>query len=147
MALADNKTKIQALLAGINALPEAGSGGVTVQTATGSFTGKGTSGNIANINCGFSPDVLFVHLSDGYTEGGVPYLNDMAINFSALATGSKARGVTTIGEGYDNTLRYVCGYFAKNDNGFTPSSFLELSMNGDYAYTSKTYTYTAIKYT
>lgn len=147
MSIQDNTTALQSILATVNELPEAGSGGVTVQTATGSFTGKGTPGEIANINCGFAPDVLFVHLSDGYTEGGVPYLNDMAINFSALATGSKARGVTTIGEGYDDTLRYVCGYFAKNDNGFTTSSFVELSMNGDYAYTRKTYTYTAIKYT
>ena len=146
MSIQENTTALRNLLDIANALPNAG-GGTTVQKKTGSFTGIGTYGSIANINCGFMPDVLFIHLSDAYTEGGIPLLNDMAINLSAVDIEGTAKGTSSIGEINDGTSKFVNGYIKKTSNGFIPSSFVEIAMNGDYAYTTKTYTYTAIKYT
>ena len=131
------------LAAAIETIPA----GATVQTATGSFVGIGTYGEIATINCGFSPDVVFIHLPDAYTEDGHPYVNDMCANTAAVEVGGDICCVAPIGELYDDTYLFAFGYIRKTETGFIPSSFFEMAMTGDYWYTTKTYGYTAIKYT
>lgn len=120
-------------------------GGTTVQKKTGTFQGIGSHGEIANVNCGFSPDVVFIHLPDAFTEGGNPYVNDMAAYTGTADIGEMVMCSSFIGELYQE-YQIAFGYIIRTENGFIATSFGEQALNGEYWYTTKTYGYTAIKY-
>lgn len=141
-----NSEGLQRILQAVNSLPDAGSSGVAIQTKTGSFTWNGASGEM-EINCGFVPDVVFIHLPDPYTEDSELYVNDMAANVAAIDLGEYICCWSCIGELYDDTFTFAFCYIGKAENGFIASSFGEQDLSGEYWYTTKTYNYTAIKYT
>lgn len=121
--------------------------GVTVKAATGTITANGNYEPHINVNCGFSPDVVFIHLPDIYTEGGVQYPNDMAAYTANAEFNKMICCWSSIGEMVDDTFTLAFAYIQKTENGFIASAFGEQSLSGDYWYTTKTYGYTAIKYT
>lgn len=129
----------------IEGTAEPSSGGSISQIATGSFTSLGSGGVVTSVDCGFTPDVLFVHLPEGYTEGNNRYVNDIAVNLSA--TSGSCTGVSMSGDLYTGYL-YVGLYVRKLESGFQIYSIYEQEMSGEYWYPEgKIYSYTAIKYT
>lgn len=119
------------------------------QVFTGSVTGRGTNFN-EDVNCGFQPDFVIVYIPDSYTEWDNTlynsmgaYLGDMEIDkANALrcqyghVDGSTANSIATT---------FGC-YITKTENGFSLGSFLEVSQNGEFAYSTKTVQYKAIKF-
>ena len=116
----------------------------TPQVFTGSITARGTSFS-EEINCGFQPDLVIVYPSDDYTEGGTSiYHNYMCAYLTDINVGEIYALRCNIGGMYDGLFEGC--YIQKNTNSFSIGSFLQISMTGDFGYSTKTYQYKAIKY-
>ena len=122
-------------------------GNAAPQVFTGSLAGRGTTFN-EEINCGFQPDIVIIVPPDSYSEWDASYRNDMCV----------CLGDANVGETY--SLRSPCGavdgslsstyifgcYLTKTENGFSLGSFLELSLTGEFVYSTETVIYAAIKF-
>lgn len=127
------------LAAAINSIPN----GVTVQRKSGTFT-TNSSGN-ATVNCGFKPDLVYISL--GESEDGYLYSASAAF---AEETRSGTVNITmwAISEVSGTSTRSEDMYVSQTTNGFsvlvTYKDFIDFS-NGNTS--SKTFNYTAVKYT
>lgn len=127
-----------------SALEGKAGGGSTVQIATGSFE------NFAQyIECGFSPDIICVHLPEPLIDGIESLCSDICCFLavdgkSGSGLGFGRYGTVKLGAAEDITECHTS--FDRVESGFLLSSISE-TKNGVTTYPSKTYTYTAIKYT
>lgn len=129
------------LVNAIASIPEGG----TVQKKTGTFT-TDKNGSDVSVSCGFVPDIVIIKQPNKYTESGKEYVNDMCANLTDTTSTKKAALYSIYGELY-STYKFVFGYIWKTTNGFKVNYFADQSLNGDYSYISRTFNYTAIKYT
>lgn len=123
------------------------SGGSSVQIVTGEYTTDGNDAGSAYVYTGFSPDVLIIELPDTFFNNawGVPMVNDVCVNMSKIEEHTYALHNSLFAEegGEEFTVAIV---LYKYPDGFTVATY-EGSPNGDSWSPSKTYKYTAIKYT
>ena len=124
MALVDNKEKIQALLAGINALPEAGSGepaepvlqekSVTPTKAAQSVTPDTGYDGLSNVNVGAIPDEYIVPSGTvSITENGTHNVREaesVSVNVSAPVTEPVLQEKTVSPATSSQTVRPDNGY-------------------------------------
>ena len=121
-------------------LPDAG-GGNTVQIATGSFENTDEY-----IDCGFSPDIVCIHLPE-LTDYGEKVYADMCCYMATAeyeAIGEAQGRYGYIGTTNDLTTCYV--QFEKRETGFWKTE-VTAKKNGRETAAPKTNSYTAIKYT
>jgi len=133
MSIQDNTSALQSILAAVNELPEAGGGGVTVQTATGTFR---TSGGVATIACGFQPDIFFITQNATYSG----YTNSACFAFAAAGTGKVCAGT------WNSAGNYIEFYGDRTSTG-AEVEVLEYDDSWDTDSYNATFSYTAIKYT
>lgn len=133
----NNTEGLLQILQKVNALPDAGGGGVTVQSTTGTFTTDG-QGN-ATVNLGFKPDVVRFMCEGVYGK----YSLESGVDFNISGTTS---ALVICYKLQDNW--YVEFPVTRTDNGFV----VEYACGYDISHTetflqNETYTYSAVKYT
>jgi hypothetical protein len=129
----NNSEGLQRILQAVNSLPEAESGGVTVQKKSGSFT---TSKGSATIDCGFSPDIFYFtknEKDEGYTMSGC----------FAFAECTNTNINTTTWDRSDNLID---AYATRSTSGVTISMYTYDDSWKPSNY-SGTFSYVAVKYT
>lgn len=125
--------------------------GSAMQVATGTVTATGASSSEkVYVECGFSPDIVIISLADDYFDWDTPVVNDICINMAGIPVGTEMiHGANTYGsqDWETDTRVYVGAYADKLTNGFNIYAFYEEEVNGDWHYSTKTYSFKAIKYT
>lgn len=119
------------------------SAGVTVQRKTGTFK-TNSSGN-ATVNCGFKPDLVYISL--GESEDGNLYSASAAF---AEETRSGTLNITmwAISKVSGTSTRSEDMYISRTTNGFSIQvSYKEMTDLSGGNTASKTFNYTAVKYT
>lgn len=142
--LTNNTAELKKILAAVNALPEAGAGGVTVQRKAGSFTANVTNGGEtleATVNCGFVPDVVLLKGKE-YTGAGTTYYYDMAAVFSERSA-DKNYLVTGTNDSYE----FLEGEINQTANGFKIIFWGYDDAWGEKTMVAERMDYVAIKYT
>lgn len=118
------------------------SAGVTVQTASGSFTT--TTKGVGTINCGFQPDLIVLYVSTT-TDDGVQYENNLSL---AIAERKQTSGHTL-----NNLTWYDDEHLMEVELTSLSSSGATLLLGGydaswRYGYASRTtFRWKAVKYT
>lgn len=122
-------------------------GNADPQIFTGSVTGRGTIFD-EEINCGFQPDIVVILPPDSYYEWETQYRNEMCACLYYADVGDRYALRTHCGAIRDDSYdMYTFGcYLKKLENGFELGSFLEIGTTGEFAYSTKTVTYAAIKF-
>lgn len=131
----NNSEGLQRILQAVNSLPDAGSGGVTVQRKNGTFTTNGDNG--VSVDCGFSPDVLILFAPETNEEG--KYYN-MAFPFGETGE-TEHRAQCEIMKGI------VYCAVTKQTNGFRLNFCNFYTFDWEQQETIYNLTYLAIKYT
>ena len=139
--MADLKTNTASLLAifnAVNALPDAGSGGMEVKSTGGAFSTD--SNGKATVTCGFKPDLVFVKQGYTYTYNNESY----PVSASFAFTQSKSENVYTT---FWNEDDEVTDFFAKQTSiGFSVEA-VEYSSSWQGAGYQGSFEYVAVKYT
>lgn len=154
MLLTNNTEKLRLILNEINSLPNRSeNSGNSVQTKVGTFTANGAARPFIDIECGFSPDVVFVSLPDSYMNYNINSQNDICLNMTTIEdaeTNENAVIVAAGVSGYENddeeNITMTSIYAQKLTTGFRVYAIYEQETNGSWEYTTKTYSYTAIKF-
>ena len=121
-------------------LPDAG-GGNTVQIATGSFENTDEY-----IDCGFSPDIVCIHLPE-LTDYGEKVYSDLCCYMQEAPLFAIGKAIGQYGYiGAETSITTCSVSFEKTENGFYVSAIAE-EKNGKTTHPSRTFSYTAIKYT
>lgn len=134
MSIQDNTTALQELLNIANNLPAPDSGGVEVQTVTGSFNTRNGS---ATASCGFQPDAIEFFIRQDTGE-------DCCIS-AVFTNRNNTKYVAVLGSG-DNPNGYCS--VKRTNTGFTVSNFNWYTDDWVKSVDSgKTYNFYAVKYT
>ena len=134
----NNSEGLQRILQAVNSLPESGSGGVTVQTKSGTFT-TNNSGEVTVV-CGFKPDLVLIK-GELYDDGEV---NRVFNGAAAFAEETRA-GTQNICMWATDYLLYDI-YIVQNNTGFAvEADCMDYDMETT-TLTNKTFDYVAVKY-
>lgn len=136
MSLTENVTALRSVLSTVNALPETGGGGASVQTKIGTIT---TSDGSASANCGFQPDAVEFIITVNSDEEDVAFAAVFSESSRAKYCGAY-NGDSAYGNGYAIISRTSTGFSVSNMNWYTDGWDKQVD-NGN------TYSYVAIKYT
>lgn len=128
----------------IDAIP---SGGGSIQTATGTFTGDGESSEI-NIVCAFEPDIIYIYKKAGFSAVSYNSISQYFIcrNFVGASWRSNASNTnSTLGNSsYNITGTYVSANFsASYSNGILTCKYNANSCK----WAALEYEYSFVKYT
>lgn len=122
------------LATAINSIPT----GVTVQRKSGTFT-TDSSGN-ATVTCGFKPDLVVLHRSEGSSS------KDIEFSCAAAFAEDKRKSMISLGL-WGNTVIIYRTVVSRSDTGFSISDMMALNADGSQSTPETTFSYIAVKYT